>query len=144
MGTRSSSRKEGAAHRCTSTLKDAETTVQGPRIEAAISWDAFLATYLPALILALGTGVALPAIPTLARSFGVSFGVASFVITVFLLGNLAGTIPSGWLIDRFGRRPVMLAGPLLTATMGFFVAGAHSFLVCWCCVSSTAAPPRCG
>ena len=93
----------------------------------ALSWHAFLATYLPALVLAFGTGIALPAIPTLAASFHVSFGIASGVITAFLIGNLVGTIPSGWLIDRFGRRPVMIAGPLLTAATAFLVATTHSF-----------------
>ena len=99
----------------------------GPQVSAAVSWDALLSTYLPAMILALGTGIALPALPTLAKSFGVSFGLASGVVTAFLIGNLVGTIPSGWLIDRFGRRPVLIAGPLLTAAMGFLVAGTHSF-----------------
>lgn len=98
-----------------------------PRGHAAVSWDAFLSTYLPALVLALGTGIALPAIPTLAKSFDVSFGVASGVVTSFLIGNLVGTLPSGWLIDRFGRRPVMIAGPLLTSAVAFLVAFAHSF-----------------
>ena len=97
------------------------------QIGAAISWEAFLSTYLPALVLALGTGIALPALPTLAKSFGVSFGVASLVVTMFLLGNLAGTIPSGWFIDRFGRRPVMIGGPLLSAAMALLVARAHAF-----------------
>jgi MFS family permease len=98
-----------------------------PTVGAALSWHAFLATYLPALVLALGTGIALPAIPTLAASFNVSFGIASGVITAFLIGNLVGTIPSGWLIDRFGRRPVMIAGPLLTAATAFLIATTHSF-----------------
>lgn len=99
-----------------------------PRHEgAAVSWDALFSTYLPALVLAVGAGVALPAIPTLAKSFGVSFGVASGVVTAFLLGNLAGTIPSGWLIDRFGRPVVLIAGPLLTSAVGFMVAFAQSF-----------------
>lgn len=97
------------------------------RTVAAVSWESFLSTYLPALILALGTGIALPALPTLAKSFGVSFGVASGVVTAYLLGNLAGTIPSGWLIDRFGRRPVLIAGPVLSALMAFLVAISHSF-----------------
>ena len=99
----------------------------------ALSWHAFLSTYLPALVFALGTGIALPAVPTLAKSFDVSFGVASGVVTAFLLGNLAGTIPTGWLIDRFGRRPVMIAGPLLTAATAVLVAFAHSFpeLLVW-------------
>jgi MFS family permease len=94
---------------------------------AAVSWDAFLSTYLPALVLALGTGIALPALPALATSFDVSFAWASAIITVFLLGNLAGTIPSGWLIDRFGSRAVMIAGPLLTAAIALLVTGTHSF-----------------
>src|ERR1700727_1478716 len=94
---------------------------------AAVSWNAFLSTYLPALVLALGTGIALPAMPALARSFHVSFGVASGVVTAFLLGNLAGTIPSGWLIDRFGRRSVLIGGPLLTSVVAVMVAGADAF-----------------
>lgn len=98
-----------------------------PRQVAAVSWQAFLSTYLPALVLALGTGIALPAIPTLAKSFDVSFGVASGVVTSYMLGNLAGTIPSGWLIDRFGRRPVLIAGPVLSASMAFLVVFSQSF-----------------
>jgi MFS family permease len=94
---------------------------------SAVSWNAFLSTYLPALVLALGAGIALPAMPALARSFHVSFGVASGVVTAFLLGNLAGTIPSGWLIDRFGRRSVLISGPFLTSVVAFMVADAHSF-----------------
>jgi MFS family permease len=100
---------------------------QAPRRGAAVSWEAFLGTYLPALVLALGTGIAVPALPTLAKSFGVSFGIASGVLTVFMLGNVAGTVPSGWLIDRFGRRPVLFAGPILTAATALLVAFSHSF-----------------
>ena len=66
-----------------------------PSGQAAVSWDAFLSTYLPALVLAIGTGIALPAIPTLAKTYAVSFGMASGIVTAFVLGNVAGTIPSG-------------------------------------------------
>ncbi|WP_454848067.1 MFS transporter [Rhizobium binxianense] len=93
----------------------------------ALSWNTFLSTYLPALVLALGTGIALPAVPALAKSFNVDFSVASGVVTAFLLGNLFGTIPSGWLIDRFGRRPLMIAGASLTSVMAFLAAFAFSF-----------------
>ncbi len=93
----------------------------------AFSWEAFLSTYLPALILAMGTGVALPAIPVLAKSFDVSFGLASGVIIAFLLGGMVGSLPTGWLIDRVGRRKVLLAGPLLTAVVAALVLTARSF-----------------
>jgi MFS family permease len=93
----------------------------------ALSWDQFISTYLPALVLALGVGVALPAVPTFAKSFHVGFGLASFVTTSFLIGSVVGTIPSGWFIDRLGRRRVMLLGPLLTGIMAFATAAAHTF-----------------
>jgi MFS family permease len=105
-------------------MSEADAT---PRASAAVSWDSVFSTYLPALVLAVGNGIALPAIPILARSFGVSFGLASGVVTAFLLGNLAITIPSGWLIDRFGRRVILIAGPLLTSAIAFMVAASHSF-----------------
>ncbi len=106
---------------------DETAALKVPRGGAAVSWDAVLSTYLPALVLAIGNGIAVPAVPTLAKSFGVSFGVASGVVTAFLLGNMAGAIPSGWLIDRFGRRVVLIGGPLLTSAIAFLVAVAHSF-----------------
>jgi MFS family permease len=94
---------------------------------AAVSWNAFLSTYLPALVLALGVGIALPALPAIAASFHVGFAAASGIVTAFLLGNLAGTLPSGWLIDRYGRRPVLIGGPLLTAVTASLVVVTHSF-----------------
>lgn len=94
---------------------------------SAVSWSAFATIYLPAMLLGLGAGVALPAIPILAKSFDVSFGVASNVVTMFLVGGLIGTLPTGWLIDRVGRRPIMIAGPLLTALMALLVLAAQSF-----------------
>lgn len=96
---------------------------------AAVSWRALFATYLPAFILSTGLGIALPAIPALANSFHVSFGVASGVITLFLIGSLSGTIPAGWLVDRFGRRPVLIAGPLIIAIAAVSIAHTTSFTV---------------
>jgi MFS family permease len=109
------------------TSKPVPDVPKGQQEAAALSWHAFVSTYLPALVLALGTGIALPAIPTLAKSFHVSFGVASWVTISFLAGNVVGTVPSGWLIDRFGRRRVMLFGPIMTSAMAFLVITAHTF-----------------
>ncbi|HZU15338.1 MAG TPA: MFS transporter [Candidatus Dormibacteraeota bacterium] len=94
---------------------------------AQASRHTLLSLHLPAFILALGTGIAAPALPVYARSFDISFGLASLVVIVYLLGSLVSTIPTGYLIDRVGRRRVVLAGPLLTALASFLVATAHSF-----------------
>ena len=69
----------------------------------------------------------MPAVPLLAKSFNVSFGVASLVIITFILGQAAGSLPTGALIDRLGARQVMIIGPILTALMAGLVMTAQSF-----------------
>ena len=97
------------------------------RLSTGISRENLLSLYVPAFILSLGTGIAAPAIPIFAKSFGVSFGVASLIIIVHSVGELLSTLPTGYLVDRIGRRKIVLAGPLLTAVASFLVATARSF-----------------
>jgi MFS family permease len=92
-----------------------------------ISRHNLLSLYLPAFALSIGTGIATPAIPVYARSFGVDFAVASLVIIMHTFGGLAATFPTGYMIDRIGRRPVLLAGPILTAITSLLTAFASSF-----------------
>jgi MFS family permease len=92
-----------------------------------MSREAVLSLYLPAMILALGTGIATPAIPIYAKSFDISFGTASLVLIVHAAGMVASTLPSGYLIDKVGRKPVLLAGPVLTAVTAVLTAFAGSF-----------------
>lgn len=79
------------------------------------------------MVLALGNAVALPSVPLLAKSFDVSFGMASMVVTSFLAGGLFSSLPTGYLLDRIGRKKVLLAGPILTAAAALLVAAAQSF-----------------
>jgi MFS family permease len=101
----------------------------GAQPEEMRAWSsaAFLSTYLPALIFALGTGVAVPSIPAIARSFHIGFAVASGITTSFLIGNVVAAIPASWLIDRYGRRRVMLGGPVMTALFAFAVVFATTY-----------------
>lgn len=87
----------------------------------------FLSIYLPAITLALGTGMVVPVIPVYARSFGVSFEVASLVIILQQLGHTFAALPIGLLIDRIGRRKIVLAGPVLLALSSFLIVTAQSF-----------------
>ncbi len=86
-----------------------------------------LSLYLPAFTLALGNGIAAPALPVYAKSFDVDFGVAALVIIIYEVGGLLATIPTGFMMDRFGRRRILLAGPILVAIASVLVATAHSF-----------------
>lgn len=86
-----------------------------------------LSLYFPAAILSLGTGIAAPALPVYARSFDISFGIAALVVIVNQIGSAAATLPTGFLIDRIGRKRLLLAGPILEAISALLIAQAHSF-----------------
>jgi MFS family permease len=75
----------------------------------------------------LGYSIATPAIPVLAKSFDTGFGVASLVIVVHALGGLFAAVPTGFLVDRAGRRPILFAGPILMAASSWLTAMAHAF-----------------
>lgn len=87
----------------------------------------FLSIYIPAMTLAVGTGIVIPVLPVYAKSFGVSFEVASLVIIVHQLGVTLSSLPIGLLMDRIGRRRVVLSGPFLLAISSVLIATAHSF-----------------
>lgn len=87
----------------------------------------FLSIYIPAMTLAVGTGIVIPVIPVYAKSFGVSFEVASLVIIIQQLGVTLSSLPVGMLMDRIGRRKVVLTGPVLLALSSLLSAVAHSF-----------------
>jgi MFS family permease len=86
-----------------------------------------LSLYLPAAILALGQGIALPALPLYTKSFEVSFALAAMVLAAAGVGGLVAGIPTGYLLDRVGRRKVILGGPLLAAVASLLTATAQSF-----------------
>jgi MFS family permease len=89
--------------------------------------DLALSLYLPAMLLSLGSGIAAPVLPVNAKSFDISLGTAALVLVVHAWGGLASTFPTGYLIDRIGRKPVMIVGPFLTAITAFMTAFAGSF-----------------
>jgi MFS family permease len=93
----------------------------------ASSRSTVLSIYVPAFILAAGISIAAPALPLYAKSFNVDFGTASMVLVVNQLGGLVSTVPTGYLIDRFGGRKMVLLGPILTGIASLLMAYAHSY-----------------
>jgi MFS family permease len=99
-----------------------------------LSRHALLSLYMPAAAISMGQGIAAPALPVFAKTFDVSFGTASLVSVLFAFGGFAATLPTGYLIDRLGRRPVVLGGPILTALTSFltaFAAPTFEWLLLW-------------
>jgi DHA1 family bicyclomycin/chloramphenicol resistance-like MFS transporter len=69
------------------------------------------------LLLVVMTGVApislymlVPALPVLATTFGRDISVAQMTVSLYMVGIACSQIIMGPLSDRFGRRPVLLAG----------------------------------
>jgi MFS family permease len=110
-------------------VSDTQDTETG----GVLSSYALLTLYFPAFILSLGYSIATPAIPVFAKSFDTGFAVASLVIVFHALGGLVAAVPTGFLVDHLGRRPMLFAGPLLMAASSCLTAVAHSFpeLLCY-------------
>ena len=83
-----------------------------------------LGLHVPAIALGLGNGIGLPVLPELTKLYGVSIVEASWVFVAYLLGTLVASLPTGMLIDRIGRRWILLAGPLVVAVSSLLIAKA--------------------
>lgn len=69
-----------------------------------------------------GQGVVSPIIPLYASDFGVSATMVGLTLTVFAFARLILNVPAGLIADRYGRRVLLVGGPLLTA-IGMFGSG---------------------
>ena len=76
---------------------------------ASNPWRVALLSLIFATV-AFGTDMYLPAFPAIGRAFGAAAEQVQNSLTVFLYGNALGQLVYGPLSDRFGRRPVLLAG----------------------------------
>jgi MFS family permease len=89
--------------------------------------DVFLSLWMPAGASGVANGMVAPVLPALAKSFDVTIGPASLVFVLQMAGSAVGTLPTGFMIDKFGRRSVLVMGPLITAGAAFMTAFAGSF-----------------
>src|SRR5690242_12496943 len=83
------------------------------------------------LLLVVMTGAApislyilVPALPVLATTFGRDISVAQMTVSLYMVGIACSQLIMGPLSDRFGRRPVLLAGLglMVVASLGCTVA----------------------
>jgi DHA1 family bicyclomycin/chloramphenicol resistance-like MFS transporter len=76
----------------------------------------------------LGMHLIIPALPDTARALHVSPGAIQLTITLYLIGLATGQLLYGPISDRFGRRPVLLAGLALFTFAGIATAAAPGAL----------------
>jgi len=82
-------------------------------LRKGVAADSPLFILLMAAILSMAAmtiDINLPAIPITAAEFGAEEALAQLSVAVFFIGFAFGQMAYGSIADRFGRRPVMLAG----------------------------------
>ncbi len=86
------------------------------------------------------TDLYLPALPALTQGFGAPMSQAQLTLTALLLAFGLSQLVWGPLSDRFGRRPVLLAGMLayVLASVGCTVATSMEQLIVWRTVQGAA------
>src|SRR5215475_5949883 len=84
---------------------------------AALTSENTASTRVMLLLLVAMTGVApislymlVPALPVLSKTFGSDVSIAQMTVSLYMVGIACSQILMGPLSDRFGRRPVLLAG----------------------------------
>ena len=89
----------------------------------------FFSLLLPAFLLGTGRGFTVPVLPVIARDeFNASVAGASLLILAPLFGALVSTLPTGYIIDRFGRRVTLIGAPLLASAAAFAAYFASSYI----------------
>jgi len=81
----------------------------------------------------LSLNILAPAMPGLIVTFGTDAGTVQLTLSLYLLGMAVSQLVLGPLSDRFGRRPVMLAGLALTVVANLAALAATSIgeLIFW-------------
>jgi DHA1 family bicyclomycin/chloramphenicol resistance-like MFS transporter len=85
-----------------------------PRTEAT-PWGLLLLLMAMTAIGPTTLNIVVPALPQMANRLASDVATIQLTVTVYLLALAAGQLAMGPLSDRFGRRPVILAGLALTA-----------------------------
>ena len=70
---------------------------------------------ISSLLTGLAIGIIVPVMPIFARDLGLSTAEYGAVVSVMGASRLLANIPAAWAAERFGRRPLLIGGPLITS-----------------------------
>jgi len=74
----------------------------------------------------MALNILMPAMPGLARGFGVDYGIVQYTLTLFLLATAVSQLFLGSLSDRLGRKPVIIGGLIAYILASFLAIWADS------------------
>ncbi len=94
---------------------------QAPKKQGWVNKEMLLSMHLPAISIGFGLGATVVVIPKLTQDLGEGMVAAMMVFILQQLGTAVAPIPTGYLIDRIGRRKMLLAGPILIAISSLLI-----------------------
>ncbi|GMU40963.1 MAG: MFS transporter [Chloroflexota bacterium] len=101
----------------------------GPLLEH----EQLLMISISTVLVMAGQGVIAPVLPLFADEFGVGAAAIGLTLSFFALARLILNVPLGVLSDRYGRRMLLIAGPLVTAVgmVGSGLSPSIEVLLAW-------------
>ncbi len=89
---------------------------ESPRTEPRLPWQSTAAVLAGAFLFNLGQGVLRPTMPLyLQHVFSANYRMVTFIPVAFGIGKWVASLPTGYLLDRLGRRRLMAGGLILIA-----------------------------
>jgi len=109
--------------------KDATVTIPvGPGPQQRKGWidmNLLLSMHLPAIAIGFGLGATVVVIPELSQeNFDATLLMVISVFVFQQLGQAVAPIPTGYLIDKIGRRKMLLSGPFVIAASSLLIVRA--------------------
>jgi MFS family permease len=103
--------------------------VQARVLRPLVESQTLLVLCVTTVVVMMGQGIIAPLLPLYAKSFGVSTALAGLAISSFALARLLVNIPAGFLSERFGRRLLLVGGPVVSCVSYVFSGVAPTFEV---------------
>ena len=94
---------------------------EAPKKKGWVDMQMLLSMHLPAISIGFGLGATVVVIPKLTQDLGEGMVAAMMVFILQQLGTAVAPIPTGYLIDRIGRRKMLLAGPILISISSMLI-----------------------
>lgn len=103
------------------------------KITSILRTEFYIITALMTFMAYISNDSFLPAMEPIAKTFGTHISTVNLSMSALIAGICTAQIPSGFISDRLGRRPMILAGGLIFMIATFFITNIKSielFMVC--------------
>ncbi|MBN1374568.1 MAG: MFS transporter [Dehalococcoidia bacterium] len=77
--------------------------------------EALIILCVVAMLLYMGIGQVSPVLPLYARQFSINITMIGLIITTFAIASAIIDIPASTIAEKFGRRPILIAGTMVLA-----------------------------